>query len=369
MFRVHEARDRDWIPFERLIQVDHGSPEYQDHKLAESFYAQAWLTVHYGLLENREFGRQFMDYLGHLNKLVPRDEAIRKAFGTDLATIDANLRAYARSSNMFSGGLNLGEVPEFTLPAPVPLSESDALATLIDAMLVTRLAPDRIRPLVQSLQRREPQAARAYILAARLAEFEDDSKAFDAAVDKAGTLLAKDDVIGRRELATVLLNSADDFNPMNTRSSEDTKRDLRRALKWFAEGVERDSTDPKALWGLGTVLTRLNADLDLADSALKAAYERVPASASIAVSLANLKALEQKPDEMLPYLKDTIRYAGDLGTRRWATQTLEQTQLYLVERNKVDEENRRQREAYEKQMADYEKKYGKPKKKPAKAAP
>ena len=54
--RVYEARDGDWIPFERLIEIDHNSPEYQSHKLADSFYAQAWLTVHYGLVENREFG-------------------------------------------------------------------------------------------------------------------------------------------------------------------------------------------------------------------------------------------------------------------------------------------------------------------------
>ena len=53
MWRVYEARDGDWIPFERLIRVDHNSPEYQSHKLANSFYAQAWLTVHYGMVENR----------------------------------------------------------------------------------------------------------------------------------------------------------------------------------------------------------------------------------------------------------------------------------------------------------------------------
>ena len=48
MYRVYEARDGDWIPFERMIRVDRRSPEYQSHKLADSFYAQAWLTVHYG---------------------------------------------------------------------------------------------------------------------------------------------------------------------------------------------------------------------------------------------------------------------------------------------------------------------------------
>lgn len=36
-------------------------------------------------------------------------------------------------------------------------------------------------------------------------------------------------------------------------------------------------------------------------------------------------------------------------------------QKYVAERDKADEESRKQREAYEKQLADYEKKYGKPK--------
>jgi hypothetical protein len=35
------ARGGDWIPFERMIKVDHGSPEYQSHKLAGTFYAQS----------------------------------------------------------------------------------------------------------------------------------------------------------------------------------------------------------------------------------------------------------------------------------------------------------------------------------------
>ncbi len=38
---------------------------------------------------------------------------------------------------------------------------------------------------------------------------------------------------------------------------------------------------------------------------------------------------------------------------------------WVVERDKVDAENKKQREKYEKELADYEKKYGKVKKKPA----
>ena len=362
-FRVMEARDRDWIPFERLIKVDHRSPEYQQHKLAESFYAQAWLTVHYGMIEDREFGGQIFQYLTQRNTLVPHEQAARNTFGADLAAVDEKLRTYSRNRRMSSGALELGELPEVVLPPPEPMSEADSLAALIDVMLVTRAAPERIRPLVDSLKRREATAARSYILAARLAELENESAAFDAAVEQAVKHLKDGDQEGRRELGTVLLSSATDFSNMNTRTTADTERDLKRAFQWFAEAVQRNPDDAKALWGLGAVLTRLNTDLDLADTALQAAYTRVPASADIAVALANLKHRQEKPEDAMRYLQDTIRYAGDLGLRSWATQSLQQTQDYIAERDRVDEENRKQREAYEKQLAEYEKKYGKVKKK------
>jgi hypothetical protein len=361
-FRAQEARDKDWIPFERLIRIDQYSPEYQSHKLADSFYAQAWLTVHYGMLENREFGQQYFNYLNQLNQLVPREEAARKAFG-DLDAVDANLRAYSRKNNKFSGVINLGEIPEIDLPKGEPMSDADAIAALVDLQLATRVSPERMRPLVESLLRREPEAARSHIIAARVAEFEDKHAQFDAAVDKAAKLLSADDWQGQRDLGLVLLANADKFDPLSARTPEDTKRDLKRSLTWLASSVEKHSEDPKSLWGLGTVLTRLDSQLDVADTALQAAYQRVPASAAIAMSLANLKSRQEKYEEMLPYLRDVIRYADDLGMRRWAADTQVEMEKYLAERARIDEENRRQREAYEKQLADHEKKYGKPKKK------
>jgi hypothetical protein len=66
---------------------------------------------------------------------------------------------------------------------------------------------------------------------------------------------------------------------------------------------------------------------------------------------------------MIRYLKDAERFATNLQTRRWATDTLEQAEGQLAARKRADEEERQQRAAYEKQLADYEKKYGKVKKK------
>jgi tetratricopeptide (TPR) repeat protein len=363
MFRLYEARDGGWMPFDKLIKIDYRSAEYQSHQLAKEFYAQSWLTVHYGMLEDREFGNRFMEYINAMNRLVPQAEASRAAFGDDLGAIDARLRAYSRKSNMFSGGLDLGAVPEFKLPEPQPLSEADGYAVLIDVMLASRRDKERIRPLIQALQKREPEAARTWILSARLAELEDDSAGFDSAVDKAGKLLTATDMAGHRDLGTVLLESAEgDYSPDN-RTEEETQRVRKRALNHFASAVQLDPGDARALWGLGAVLTRLDQELDLAETALTTAYAKVPASAAISMSLAHLKGQQGKPEEMIRYLQDTIRIAPAIGMRRWATETLERTQEVLVEQKKVDEENRRQREQYEKDLAEYEKKYGKPKKK------
>jgi len=361
LYQVQEARDGDWIPFERLIRVEDSDPEYQSHKLAPSFYAQCWLTLNYGLIENREFGRQVFKYLADINRLVPQPQAATAAFG-DLAAIDKLLRDYSRASSIAGGGLNLGEVPPIELPAGKSLDEVDAMAVLVDVMLETRLPPDRVRPLVESLEKHDRNGARAAILAARLAQRDDDNAAFNRAVAKAEAAMAPGDWEQHRELASVLLQSGLETSPMSTRSSADSDADVKRALKWFGEAISHNNQDVEALWGFGTAATRLDANLDLAEQALVGAYKRAPSSADIAQSLANLKARQDKPDEMLIYLKDVMRFASNLETRRWAAETYLQTQKFIVERDKVEAENKRVHEEYEKQLAEYEKKYGKRKK-------
>lgn len=362
--QVFATREGDWIPFDRLIRVDQTSPEYISHKLADNFYAQSWLTLHYGLIENREFGKQMMEYLGMLNRLVPQEQAAKQAFG-DLKAIDAKLRAHSRSSDMASGGKRLDNVAEIELPAPKPVEDLDALALVADLMLETRTPPDRIKPVVESITRREPDSARSSILAARLAFLDEDDAAFDVATARAESQLKPGDLHNRRELGSVLLQSAEDFRPGSSRTTEQSEKDLQRALRLFGEVIKTENQDVEALWGFGAAATKLNSHLDLAEQALVAAYKRMPANANISVSLANLKGRQNKPEEMIPYLKDTIRYASDLSLRQWAATTLKEMEKWVTERDKVDEENRKQREAYEKQLAEYEKKYGKRKKKAA----
>ena len=78
--------------------------------------------------------------------------------------------------------MNLGEMPQVTLPAGTPLSEMDTLAMLAERHARFPIPPGRVRPLVDSLERRDPNKARAAILAARVAQADQDNAAFDQAV-------------------------------------------------------------------------------------------------------------------------------------------------------------------------------------------
>ena len=361
VWRVLEARQGNWIPFERLLRVDDYDAEYRSHKLAGSFYAQSWLAVQYGMVENRDFGRQILEYLGELNKLVPQEEAARTSFG-DLAAADKLLFDYSRRSSLPQGGMTLSDLPQATFPAGVPLDEMAAMSILAGVMLDSRLPPGRVRPLVDSLERRDPNKARAATLAARVAHADQDLAGFDQAVSRAEAALAPGDWEQRRELAAVLLTSGMDSGPMSARKSADTRRDTERAMKWFGEAIQHNNQDIEALWGFATAATELNRNLDVAEQALVTAYKRVPSSSEISVSLANLKSRQDKPEEMIPYLEDTIRYATDLGTRQWAADTLIEIRKFVAERAQAEAENKRRREEYEKQLAEYEKKYGKKKK-------
>ena len=76
-------------------------------------------------------------------------------------------------------------------------------------------------------------------------------------------------------------------------------------MKWFADAIAHNNQDVEALWGFGAAATDLDKNLDVAEEALVAAYKLAPSSAEIAISLANLKSRQQKPDEMIPSIWKT----------------------------------------------------------------
>jgi tetratricopeptide (TPR) repeat protein len=345
--RVMNVRDGKWIPFDRLIRIDHDSPEYMGHHLAPVFYGQAWLTVQYGFLEDRQFGGQVMNYLTRLNRLVPLADAARLSFGEDLAAVDKKLFDYSRRPSLAQGLLNIGEPPPLTLGAARPLSETEALASIADVMMEIRLSPERTRPLVDAVGKRE-QSARAETLQMRLALLEEDDAKFNAALERGAKLLAADDWQARRDMALTVLNRAMNGGIGRDYTSEMETRDREQAMRWFDEALAKNPDDVQSLWGYGAAAVQLRKNLELAEPRLVQAYKKMPSSEEIAMALANLHGVKGDPKGMIPYLKDVIRYANQLQTRTWALETLRETQKYVDELAAFEAEQEKRRQEAEK---------------------
>jgi tetratricopeptide (TPR) repeat protein len=326
------ARKGDWIPFARLVAVDHNDAEYQSHKLVYMFYAESLATVRFGLIEAPDFGAQMIRYLSQVNALVPQEQAARSTFGSDLTAIDKRVRASLLKESHRQAVIRLDAVPQVKLGPGEVLGEMDAMSLLAEVMLESDAPSDRIRTLLESLQRRDPNVARTSVLVARLALGSEDYAAFDRAVDEAESALPAGDWEQRRRLARVLLDCGLSVNPTSARTRAQARADMQRASKLFGEAIVRNDHDAEALWGFGTAAARLDTQLDEAERALLRARELAPSNADIAKSLARLKLRQDQPEAALPYFKDVIRYTSDLATRHWAAQSYLQTQQYLTDR-------------------------------------
>ena len=100
-----------------------------------------------------------------------------------------------------------------------PVEQPEALGRVVDLMFNMYAAPDRIRPLVDSMARLEPKSARAAIMKARLANYDGDSAAFERSIAEADAAIAPNDWKSRRDLALVVLTAALDDNPTSSRGS------------------------------------------------------------------------------------------------------------------------------------------------------
>ena len=359
--RVLDVRDSQWIPFDRLLAISQTDPEYMSHTLMPGFYGQAWLTVQYGLVEDRQFGAQMLTYINALNRLVPADEAARSSFGADLATTDKKLFEYSRRSKLSAVGIRIAESPPLALSAGQPIGEVDALAMIADLMFTMGVEPARLRLFVDGVAARQPNAPRTLLLEARLADRDDNEAEFERSLASIVPLLGADDWQTRKAMAVVLLNRAEEGG-LGRLATAQSNRDFTRAMSLFDEALAHSSQDVESLWGYGSAATRLEQHLELAETRLLAAYKKAPTSADIAMSLAQLYSAKREPDRMIPFLEDTIRFASQLSMRQWAVDTLQQLRQFLARRDQVDAQNKKQREAYEKTRDDNEKKYRKKKK-------
>ncbi len=84
------------LSLEALLRVDAESSHYNVFEHQGEFYARSWELVHYLLLGNDERRRQMLDFLRLGFGGIVQDEAFRRAFAVDYATLEKEITAYRK---------------------------------------------------------------------------------------------------------------------------------------------------------------------------------------------------------------------------------------------------------------------------------
>jgi len=91
---------QQFIPIKRLLEIQPGSPEYNEETRQGMFYAESWAMVHYLVFGPAAKRRsQFANLLTAISKGGSFEDAWGEAFQTDYGTIEEEVREYIRKRN------------------------------------------------------------------------------------------------------------------------------------------------------------------------------------------------------------------------------------------------------------------------------
>ncbi len=94
-------RTRAWLPLEMLLGATRGSASVRERASSATFYAQAWLLVHYlKLADGGRHAAQLAVFMARIAEGMPAGRAAVEAFG-DLPSLTRRLQAYARGGRFF----------------------------------------------------------------------------------------------------------------------------------------------------------------------------------------------------------------------------------------------------------------------------
>jgi tetratricopeptide (TPR) repeat protein len=97
---VFLLRENKFLPLLQLFSITHNSSEYNEREKKGVFYAQSWALVHYLILGNQGKRQpQFANFIQLLSTGASIEDCFRKAFETDFATLEKELRSYIGRSS------------------------------------------------------------------------------------------------------------------------------------------------------------------------------------------------------------------------------------------------------------------------------
>jgi tetratricopeptide (TPR) repeat protein len=139
---VHHLRAKQFLSLSELFAVHGHSPEYNERDKSGVFCSQAWALVHYLMLGNNGQRRpQLNQFVNLLAASMPMQEAFTKAFQTDFAALETELRNYVKGNSY--PVLNYTSKEKFLFDDEMttePVSEAEANFHLGDLLAQQRRA-------------------------------------------------------------------------------------------------------------------------------------------------------------------------------------------------------------------------------------
>jgi tetratricopeptide (TPR) repeat protein len=322
---VFRLRETKFMPFPQFFAVHHKSPEYNERDKQSIFYAQAWAFIHYLMLGNNgQRQPQLGQFANLLNTGASVEECFTKAFQTDFATMEKELKNYISGSRYpvlrYTSKNKLTFDDEMTTE---PLPEAEANYYLGD-LLAHQRRTDAEKYLQTALQL-DPTFAPAHaslgLIRIYTGQMDEAQKYLEKAVthDKAG----RNHLIYYYYAMALMREGSSAGGVQMISSSFDPQRaalirtNLKRAIQ-INPGFGRSYS----LLSFINLVT--GTELDETVALLKGAWQAAPGDQDLAFQLAQLYLRQQKFDDVKKIVEPIARTAADPAMKQRAQMMLEQ---------------------------------------------
>jgi len=301
---VHMMRAGTWLPMEHVLTVDRSALRHGDE--LGWFYAQAWLLVHYGRVEDPAFGAR----LDQLVAAFDRGEAVQKSaeaiLGMSYAELDAMFRKYAKRFRARNLEVVLAPAEPLAFSAPRDVSWRELQLTIAQLARESGQA-ERALPLYDALlaEASDPlvRALRAYATA--LANRPDANEWIKRARDAA----TEPDLATALTLALALLNRAEAATPPGEPVTAETARLAEASRALFELAHQRAPGDLTATHGFAVTSYYCGDQLEQAAERLARVSERHPTSAELAYAAALVAERQQQAEPAREAWRIVARHA------------------------------------------------------------
>jgi tetratricopeptide (TPR) repeat protein len=318
----------NWLPMGRLMAAE---PISALPEGAGDPYLQSWITVHF-LFDDPERQARLRSYLQLWATGVPPEQAVRRAFGVDLAAFDESVREYSTRNTVHC----IAVTPKRP-PAPVQtkvrtLSKAEAYYHVGDVLLNTLGPSEEAHALLRQAADAAPKDAATLASLARLHLMRSDRKAAGeaaAAFAEAERYLEVAQGIAPK-LAEVLVLEGHLHRVRAGQITDVTARErsaeLKSARKAYRAAIRTDETSTDAYFGLGMTYLLEDNGSEEATVVLEAAAALVPQATAVRSALAAVYLQRGHASEAVAPLEYVVRFSKDVAERKAAQDALAKVQ-------------------------------------------